>query len=108
MVKNRLKIAKSGSSMLFGALPCQHVQFECDSCARVYKQGPISAIGNTFLLQIPKFISYQHMRPKPGLKSPRPFTQFFDKSSLSKQNSPRWDAAFCGVISGAIMFAYVP
>ena len=25
-----------------------------------------------------------------------------------KQNSPRWDAAFCGVTSGAILFAYVP
>ena len=24
-----------------------------------------------------------------------------------KQNSPRWDAAFCGVISGAMLFAYV-
>ena len=29
-------------------------------------------------------------------------------SSLRKQNSPRWDAAFCGVTSGAILFAYVP
>ena len=28
--------------------------------------------------------------------------------SQSKQNSPRWDAAFCGVTSGAILFAYVP
>ena len=27
--------------------------------------------------------------------------------SLSKQNSPSWDAAFCGVTSGAILFAYV-
>ena len=25
----------------------------------------------------------------------------------SKQNSPRWDAAFCGVTSGTILFAYV-
>ena len=25
-----------------------------------------------------------------------------------KQNSPRWDAAFCGVTYGAILFAYVP
>ena len=25
----------------------------------------------------------------------------------SKQNSPKWDAAFCGVTSGAILFAYV-
>ena len=41
--------------MLFGALPWQHVQFECDSCARVYKQGPIPAICNTFLIKIPKF-----------------------------------------------------
>ena len=31
------------------------------------------------------------------------FIQFFDKSSLSKQNSPRWDAAFCGVSSGSIV-----
>ena len=33
---------------------------------------------------------------------------FFDEISLSKQKSPRWDAAFCGVTSGAIRFAYVP
>ena len=55
MMKNRPKIAKSDISMLFGALPWQHVQFECDSCARVYKQGHIPAICNTFLLKIPKF-----------------------------------------------------
>ena len=55
MVTNRPKIAKSGISMLFGALPWQHVQFESDSCARVYKKGPIPAIFNTFLLKIPKF-----------------------------------------------------
>ena len=36
------------------------------------------------------------------------FIQFFDENSLSKQNSPRYDAAFCGVTSGAILFAYVP
>ena len=33
---------------------------------------------------------------------------FFDEYTVSKQNSPRWDAAFCGVTSGAILFAYVP
>ena len=33
---------------------------------------------------------------------------FFDENHISKQNSPRWDAAFCGVTSGAILFAYVP
>ena len=32
---------------------------------------------------------------------------FFDLIPLSKQNSHRWDAAFCGVTSGAILFAYV-
>ena len=32
---------------------------------------------------------------------------FFDKIQVSKQNSPSWDAAFCGVTSGAIPFAYV-
>ena len=32
---------------------------------------------------------------------------FFDKNHVNKQNSPRWDAAFCGVTSGAILFAYV-
>ena len=26
--------------------------------------------------------------------------QFFDEIPISKQNSPRWDAAFCGVILG--------
>ena len=36
------------------------------------------------------------------------FSQFFDDNYLSKQNSPRWDAAFCGVTSGAILFANVP
>ena len=35
------------------------------------------------------------------------FISFFDENHVSIQNSPRWDAAFCGVISGAIMFAYV-
>ena len=33
---------------------------------------------------------------------------FFDEFLLTKQNSPLWDAAFCGVTSGAILFAYVP
>ena len=55
MVKNTPKIAKSGISMLFGALPWQHVYFECDSCARIYKQEPIPAFCNTSLLKIPKF-----------------------------------------------------
>ena len=36
------------------------------------------------------------------------FIPFFDENFLSKQNSPRWDAAFCGVTSGAMLFAYVP
>ena len=36
------------------------------------------------------------------------FISFFDENHVSKQNSPRWDAAFCGVISGAFRFAYVP
>ena len=35
------------------------------------------------------------------------YIQFFDKNSISKQNSPRWDATFCGITSGAILFAYV-
>ena len=30
------------------------------------------------------------------------FIPFFDEITFSKQNSPRWDAAFCGVTSGAI------
>ena len=33
---------------------------------------------------------------------------FFDEISLSKQRSPRWDAAFCGITNGAILFAYAP
>ena len=33
---------------------------------------------------------------------------FFDEIHVSKQNSPSWDAAYCGVTSGAILFAYVP
>ena len=36
------------------------------------------------------------------------FSPFFDVISLSKENSPRWDGAFCGVISWDILFAYVP
>ena len=36
------------------------------------------------------------------------FYNIFDENFLSKQNSPRWDAAFCGVTSGAMLFAYVP
>ena len=56
MVKNRHKIAKSGISQFFGALPWQHVLFECDSCAKIYKQGPIPATCNTSILKIPKFI----------------------------------------------------
>ena len=36
------------------------------------------------------------------------FFIYFDEISFSKQNSPRWDAAFCGVTSGAMLFAYVP
>ena len=34
------------------------------------------------------------------------FAKFFNKY-LSKQNSPRCDASFCGVTSGAILFAYI-
>ena len=36
------------------------------------------------------------------------FMSFFDEIPLSIQNSSRWDATFCGVTSGAILFAYVP
>ena len=36
------------------------------------------------------------------------FYSFFDENHVSKQNSPRWDAVFCGVSSGAILFAFVP
>ena len=36
------------------------------------------------------------------------FISFYDEISLRKQNSPRWDAEFCGISSGAILFAYVP
>ena len=36
------------------------------------------------------------------------FYFIFDENHVSKEKSPRWDAAFCGVASGAILFAYVP
>ena len=36
------------------------------------------------------------------------FISFFDENHVSKQNNPRWDAAFRGVTSVAILFAYVP
>ena len=32
---------------------------------------------------------------------------FFYEITLCKQNSPRWDAAFCCVTTGAMLFAYV-
>ena len=32
----------------------------------------------------------------------------FDENPLSKQNSLRWDDAFCGVTSWVILFAKVP
>ena len=35
------------------------------------------------------------------------FISFFDENHVSKLNSPRLDAALCGVTSGAIQFAYV-
>ena len=35
-------------------------------------------------------------------------SHFSIKIPLNKQNSHRWDAAFCGVTSRAILFAYVP
>ena len=36
------------------------------------------------------------------------FISFSGKYHISKQKSPRWDAAKRGVTSGAIMFAFVP
>ena len=36
------------------------------------------------------------------------FISFFDENHVSKQNSTRWDAAFCGVTSGVTLFAYIP
>ena len=35
------------------------------------------------------------------------FISFFDENQVRKQNSPSRDAAFCGVTSGAILFACV-
>ena len=44
-----------------------------------------------------------------GIRSYFPFLfHFFDKIPLSKQNSLRWDAAYCGVTSGAILFKRTP
>ena len=36
------------------------------------------------------------------------FISFFDEISMCKQDSPRWDAAICGVASGAMQVAHVP
>ena len=36
------------------------------------------------------------------------FFSFFDEIPVSKQNSIIWEAAFCGVTSAALLFAYVP
>ena len=35
------------------------------------------------------------------------FVSFFDEINVRKQKSPIWGTAFCSVISGAILFAYV-
>ena len=35
------------------------------------------------------------------------FISFFNENCVSKQNSPRWDAVFCGITSGAILFPYI-
>ena len=59
--------------MLFGALPWQHVKFECDSSARIYKQGPIYFSPQSCKIQF----FYQSMRPKSGLKFPRPLNNYF-------------------------------
>ena len=32
------------------------------------------------------------------------YNPFFDENHVSKQTSPRWDAAFCGVTCEAILF----
>ena len=53
--KNRPEIAKSCIFMLFGALPWQHVQYECHSFAKIYKPGQISATCNISLFRILKF-----------------------------------------------------
>ena len=44
-----------------------------------------------------------------GIRSSFSFLlNFSDANHKSKQNSLRWDAAFCGVTSGAILVACVP
>ena len=35
------------------------------------------------------------------------FNPFFNEISMSKQNSSRWDAAFCNVTSGVMLFAFI-
>ena len=41
-----------------------------------------------------------------GIRSCIILSFIFDENGVSKRKSPRWDAAFCGVTSGAILFAY--
>ena len=36
------------------------------------------------------------------------FVSFVDEIRVNIQKRPIWDAALCGVTSGAILFAYVP
>ena len=43
-----------------------------------------------------------------GYRNDLSFIPFFNEIPLSKQNRPRSDAAFCGITSGALVFAYVP
>ena len=42
-----------------------------------------------------------------GIRSDFTFYFIIDEIRVNKQNSPRWDAAFCYATSGAILFAYV-
>ena len=73
MVKNRPKIAKSGIFMLFGACHCNMCNLDVIVVLEFISRDLFLLFEILFSLKFQNSIFYQHMRPKSGLKSPRPF-----------------------------------
>ena len=74
MVKNRPKIAKSDISMLFGALPWQQVMCNLNVIVVLdfISRDLYLIFAIRFSSKFQNSVFYRHMRPKSGLKSPRP------------------------------------
>ena len=62
----------------------------------------LGALGPVFVSFFNEIV-YRDVKPQSKQKQ-----KFFNEFLVSKQISPRCDAAFCGVTSGADLFAYVP